>query len=168
MEVRVYVPSKPREDLRDAIESLYHQASTTSKQRIKSPQARPRQITLLLVSRSRPAAAVLPNAFFKFTVEHCLALRTIEDVLGWRLIIEDGQEFYRQDSFNEKLSPSRTYRVFVFRGLAEHAKFEVQRFSRDGKSKLWIAKYDKSCTSSKFKCLICRSNEREASGQATT
>lgn len=160
VEIRVYGVSRPREDLWHAIQSLYHQASPTH---ITADQV----ATHCTFGQQNPSDRGRPlHRILKLTIEHCLALRTIEDMVRWRRVVENGQEFYRKDREKKKGRP-RIYHAFVFHVLAEHPKFEFWSYSR-GSLVLWPAKHNLSCRLGRIKCMICRSQELEASGQATT
>jgi len=166
VEIRVYGPWKPREDLWHAIQSLYHQASPTpiTADRVASGRSHATHCTF---GQQNPSECGRPpQRILKLTIEHCLALRTIEDMVRWRPVIENGQKFYRKDREKKKGRP-RIYHAFVFHALAEHPKFEFWSYSR-GSLVLWPAKHNLSCRLGKIKCTICRSKELEASGQATT
>ncbi len=160
VEIRVYGVSRPREDLWHAIQSLYHQAGPTH---ITADQV----ATHCTFGQQNPSDSGRPlQRIPKLTIEHCLALRTIEDMVRWRPVVENGQEFYRKDREKKKGRP-RIYHAFVFHALAEHPKFEFWSYSR-GSLVLWRAKHNLSCRLGRIKCMICRSQELEASGQATT
>jgi hypothetical protein len=166
VEIRVYGLSKPREDLWHAIQSLYHQASPTPITADQVASGRT-HATHCAFGQQNPSNGGLPGqGILKLTIEHCLALRTIEDKVSWRPVVENGQEFYRKDREKKKGRP-RTYHAFVFHALAEHPKFEFWSYSR-GSLVLWPAKHNLSCRLGRIKCMICRSKELEASGQATT
>lgn len=166
VEVRAYRPWTPREDLWHAIQSLYHQANPT-------------QFTADLVASGRTHATHCTRGqqnasdcghpsqrILRLTIEHCLALRTIEDMVSWRPVVQDGQEFYRKDREKKKARP-KVYQVFVFQALPDDPKFEIWSYNRDS-LKLWSAKHHLGCKLGSSKCLICKGKKLKASGRATT
>lgn len=166
VEVRVYGPWKPREDLWHAIQSLYHQASPTTI--VANPVASgwTHAIHCTPGQQNPSDCGRSPKHILKLTVEHCLALRTIEDMVSWRPVVENGQEFYRKDRAKKNGRP-RVYHGFVFQALGAHPKFEFWSYNRDSVV-LWPAKHNLSCRLGRIKCLICKSEELKASRQATT
>lgn len=166
VEVRVYGPWKPREDLWYAIQSLYHQASPTPTTAGPVASGRTHAAHCTFGQQNPSDCGRPPQRILKLTIEHCLALRTIEDMVSWRPVVENGQEFYRKDRDKKKGRP-RIYHGFVFQALAEHPKFEFWSYSRDSLV-LWPAKHNLTCRLGRIKCLICKSKELKASRQATT